>query len=46
MMKSAHILWLIFLVSLTSGFAQGSKSLLMQIVFLALGVMTWHWVNF
>ena len=27
MMKSAHILWLIFLVSLTSGFAQGSKSL-------------------
>ena len=27
MMKSAHILWFIFLVSLTSGFAQGSKSL-------------------
>ena len=27
MMKSAHILWLIFLVSSTSGFAQGSKSL-------------------
>ena len=27
MMKRAHILWFIFLVSLTSGFAQGSKSL-------------------
>ena len=27
MMKSAHILWFTFLVSLTSGFAQGSKSL-------------------
>ena len=27
MMKSAHILWLIFVLSSTSGFAQGSKSL-------------------
>src|SRR5688572_15677924 len=27
MMKSAHILWLIFLGSLSSGFAQGSKTL-------------------
>ncbi|HEX6223154.1 MAG TPA: OmpA family protein [Chryseolinea sp.] len=27
MMKSAHILWFIFLVSVTAGFAQGSKSL-------------------
>ena len=27
MMKRAHILWFIFLVSVTAGFAQGSKSL-------------------